>query len=299
MKVVIAGGSGLIGQGLAGRLLARGDEVVVFTRGGDVGAGRAVRWDPGAIGDWTDELSDADALVNLCGASIGDQRWSAARKRELLKSRSEPAHLLAQACAGLATPPATVIQASGVGIYGTSELEWFAETSPPGSDYLADLAGAWEAAGADVWPASVRRVVARIGVVFSGDGGALARLLLPFRWFAGGRLGSGRQPLSWIHLGDLTRAFVHLLTASELRGPVNCCAPQAPSNAELARMIGATLRRPAWLPTPAWALRLALGEMAGLVLEGQRVQPRALQDDGFEFDFPTADAALADLLAAS
>jgi uncharacterized protein (TIGR01777 family) len=298
VKVVIAGGSGLIGQALAARLLDQGHAAVVLTRGANVAVGRAVRWDGTHLGDWCAELSDADALVNLCGAGIGDARWSAARKRVILRSRTGPAELLARACAGLNAAPGTLIQASGVGFYGTSDVEWFSEESAPGNDYLAGLAREWEAAGAADWPADMRRVVARIGVVWSGDGGALGKLVLPFRLFVGGRLGSGTQPLSWIHIDDLVDAFMHLLFSSELRGPVNCCAPQAPSNSELAHAIGAALGRPCWLPAPAFALRLLLGEMADLLLQGQQVRPEALLEDGFKYRFATADDALADLLAA-
>lgn len=298
MKIVIAGGTGLIGRALSTRLAGAGHEVVVLSRQRQAPTGSTVAsWDGRSPGAWQDVLRGAGALINLCGASIGEARWTPTRKRELADSRTLPSVALAQACAAVEDPPKVLLQASGVGFYGTSETTTFDESSPPGEDFLARLAQEWENAGADLLPPETRRVVMRMGVVLSREGGVLEQLLLPFRLFAGGPIGSGRQFLSWIHIDDLTAAMEFLIGTSQLSGPVNLVAPEVPRNTQVARAIAEALHRPSWFPIPAWAMRLALGEMSSLVLEGQRVIPRELQAAGFRFSYPNLRSALAQILA--
>ncbi len=298
MKIVIAGGSGLIGRALSARLAGAGHEVVVLSRQPQTGSvAQMVQWDGHAPGPWQEALQGAGALINLCGASIGEERWTPARKLELRTSRTGPSIALARACAGIDDPPKVLLQASGVGVYGPSETASFDESSPPGDDFLACLAQEWERAGTEALPPGTRRVVMRIGVVWSRAGGALERLVLPFRLFAGGPIGSGRQFLSWIHIDDLTAAIEFLAGTDGIAGAVNLVAPENPRNTELARAIAKALDRPSWFPIPSWAMRLALGEMSTLVLEGQRVIPRVLQEAGFRFSYPNVDSALAQILA--
>jgi uncharacterized protein (TIGR01777 family) len=298
VKIVIAGGTGFIGRALSTRLAGAGHQVVVLSRQPQAATGiPVVQWDGRSPGAWHDVLRGAGALINLCGASIGETRWTPARKLELATSRTRPSIALAQACAAIDDPPKVLLQASGVGFYGSSEITSFDESSPPGEDFLARLAREWEGAGADLLPAETRRVILRMGMVWSREGGALEQLLLPFRLFAGGPIGSGRQFLSWIHIDDLTAAMEFLIGTSQVSGPVNLVAPEVPQNTQVARAIAEALHRPSWIPLPAWAIRLALGEMSSLVLEGQRVVPRVLQDAGFRFSYPDVRSALAQILA--
>lgn len=292
-RIVVAGGTGFIGRALCRALAADGCDVVVLSRHDGVAlpGTRRVRWDPSAAGrtDWIDALRDADAVVNLCGASIAGPRWTAARKRVLRDSRVDPATALVRACASLDHPPARLLQASGVGYVGTGDLPCD-ETSARGHDFLAELAGVWEAAVADC---PVPCAVLRFGVVL-GHGGALPQMLLPFRLFAGGPIGSGRQWLSWIHVDDAVTA-IRFVIDRDLTGVVNVTAPTPVHNRTFAAVAGTVLRRPAWFPTPAWLLRLALGEQAVLVCAGQQVLPARLTALGFEFRHPTLESALRDL----
>ncbi len=195
-----------------------------------------------------------------------------------------------------ARKPAVVVQSSAIGYYGPHADEPLTEDAPPGDDFLARLCVAWEAAAAPLDELGVRRVTLRTGVVLSTAGGAFPRLLLPFRLFAGGPMGNGRQWMSWIHLADEVAAIRFLLAREDAAGPFNLTAPEPLTNAQFSRLLGRIMRRPAFLPVPAFAMRLALGEAATIVLDGQRVLPRRLQELGFAFRFPTAEAALRDLL---
>jgi uncharacterized protein len=296
-RIVVAGGSGFLGGHLIPALRNAGYDVVVLGRGaappGGDGRTRFVTWQPGSVGPWQRELEGATALINLCGAGIGAGRWTPARKRELVESRTVPSAALVAACNRLDAPPAVCMQASGVGYYGTGEAERD-EHSPAGEDFLARLAVAWEAPLKD---ARTRTVPLRFGVVLGRDGGALAQMLLPFRLFIGGPIGHGRQWLSWIHVTDAVRAVLHLLAAPpEIgSGPINVTAPNPVRNVDFARSAGAALRRPAGLPLPRWVLQTALGEQATLVCDGQQALPRKLARAGFEFRFPTLIEALTDL----
>ncbi len=289
--VVIAGGTGLIGRHLSRALAARGDDVTVLSRGdhADQGRIRYRQWNPDGEG-WQEHLSGAEAIVNLCGASIGEGRWTASRKRELVDSRVRPSRALIAAINTLERPPGALLQASGVNYYGIGEPE-HVETDGAGNDFLSRLAVDWEAPLADT---GHRTVAMRFGAVLDAREGALPQMLLPFRLFAGGPVAGGRQWLSWIHIADVVRAIEFLL-ASPINGAVNVTAPDPIRNSDFARTAGAVLHRPALLPLPGFVLRFALGEQATLVCDGVRALPARLLRAGFDFRFPGIDSALRDL----
>jgi hypothetical protein len=292
--IVIAGGTGFIGRRLAAELASAGESVIILTRreARDVDSIRFLRWQPGRAGEWQQALEGAAAVVNLCGESIAEGRWSEARKRVLIDSRVEPARALVEACSACSRPPGRLLQASGVGYYGTG-ARTCSERTGPGQDFLAELARAWEAPAAD---AGIPAAVLRFGVVLGARGGALPRMLLPFRAFTGGPIGNGAQWLSWIHLADAVSAVRHLLSLQDLGSVYNVTAPEPVRNAGFAEAAARVLHRPDWLPVPKSVLRLMLGEQAMLVCEGQRAVPEALLREGFEFRYPDIESALADLV---
>lgn len=296
MKVLIAGSSGLIGTALCRRLERDGHEVVRLVRRPS-GRG-AVRWDPAAGELEQAALQGMEAVVHLGGANIAARRWTARVKDELRQSRVQTTELLAARLAELDAPPPVLISASAIGIYGDRGDEVLDEASGPGAGFLAELGTAWEGASAVASEAGIRVVHARLGVVISREGGALAKMLLPFRLGMGGKVGDGRQYVSWIGLEDAVAALIYAVENDALRGPVNLTAPQPVTNAELTRTLGRVLRRPTWLPLPALIAKLLLGELAeeGL-LASQRVRPTRLLEAGFEFAYPELEGALRRALA--
>jgi uncharacterized protein (TIGR01777 family) len=301
MRVVITGGTGLIGRALAADLSDQYDVVVLSRQAGPVSglppAVRVVQWDVKSADTWASLADGALAIINLAGAGIADGRWTAARKAAIINSRIQAGRAVVAAVEAASVKPRVVIQASAVGYYGVATRERpLTEHDPAGSDWLASVVQAWEPSTAAVEEMGVRRVIARIGVVLAADGGALPRMVAPFRFGAGGPLGSGEQWLSWIHLTDQVRALRFLLENEGASGPFNLTAPNPVQNRELANRIGTVLALPALLPAPAFALRLALGEMATMVLDGQRVMPHRLLDAGFRFRFSEVETALRDLL---
>lgn len=291
--IVIAGGTGLIGSHLAPALAAAGHRVSILSRQArpDTAQVRFIQWDPANPGPWQDALNGTTAVINLCGASLAAGRWTAARKRALLDSRTLPSQALVDVCNRLDEPPAVLMQASGVNYYPTGEEE-HDEHGPQGAEFLARLARAWEAPLDDT---DVRTVSLRFGVVLARHGGALPQMLLPFKLFVGGPVGNGRQWLSWIHVRDAVAA-IRFVMESPMIDAVNVAAPNPVRNSEFARSAGRALSRPALLPTPAFVLRAALGEQATLVCDGVRAVPAKLEAAGFEFEFPELDQALQDLL---
>ncbi len=297
MKVVIAGGSGFIGLALTRRFMTSGADVVVLSRDPvRVELGRGVLWTPGS-GDraWQSELADATHVINLAGENIGAQRWSAERKVALLESRLAPTRALVTAIREVASRP-HFISASAIGIYGDRGDEALTEQSPIGHGFLSELARQWESAALEAGDAATVSVF-RIGIVLAPEGGALERMLLPFRLGAGGRFGSGSQWMSWIDRDDLVRMIEWGASRKPQAGVYNATAPHPQRNRDFVRLLGAALHRPALLPAPALALRLALGEMAGpLLLEGQRVLPERAEREGFEFSYPELESSLGHLL---
>ncbi|HYB72962.1 MAG TPA: TIGR01777 family oxidoreductase [Candidatus Sulfotelmatobacter sp.] len=296
MHIVVTGSSGLIGSALVASLVAGGHRVSRLVRGPGSGAD-AIEWDPASGVREVALLEGLDGVVHLAGANIGAGRWTARRKAEIRRSRVEGTQRLCEVLGRLARPPKALVCASAIGIYGDRGDEPLTEESRPGADFLAEVCRAWEAAAEPAARAGIRLVRLRFGVVLSPAGGALKKMLLPFRLGAGGRIGSGRQYMSWIALDDAVGAIHHALTSGSLTGPVNAVAPSPATNAEFARTLARVLRRPALAPLPAFAVRLALGEMAdALLLASQRVLPARLQASGYAFRFPDLEGALGHLL---
>lgn len=294
MRVAITGSTGLIGAALARSLEARGDEVARIRRGPANAAG--ADWSPDEGWVRADAFAGCDAVVHLAGASIGEGRWTPARKALLRASRVDATRALVDALAALEPKPRRLVAASAVGIYGDRGDERLTEESARGEGFLADLTADWEAESLRAAEAGIPVALARFGVVLDRDAAAFRRMALPFRLGAGGRLGNGRQWMPWVTLADAVAAVEHLL-GNETAGPVNVVAPVAVRNAEVASALGRALRRPAFLPAPRFALRLALGELAdSLLFASQRVAPERLAADGFAFAHPDIDGALAAVL---
>ncbi|HXT50073.1 MAG TPA: TIGR01777 family oxidoreductase [Thermoanaerobaculia bacterium] len=300
MRVVIVGGSGLIGSALAQSLLEDSHEAVVLSRSPArqrLPRGvAAAAWDGRTLGPWVDELSRADAVVNLAGESIFG-RWTAAKKARIRASRVETSRLVADAFAAVKRRPLVLVQGSAVGWYGDTGEKVVDESAPPGNDFLGRTCVEWESASASVEALGVRRPIVRTSIVFSRRGGALKPLALSFRAFLGGKLGDGRQWMPWIHEADEVGAIRFLLESPAATGPFNLVAPEAARNADVSRALGKALHRPSWLPAPKLGVRLAVGELADTMLGSQHVVPARLQALGFRFRFPTLEAALAELLA--
>lgn len=298
MLVAVSGSTGLLGAEVVASLSAAGHDVVRLVRRVPGPGEKAVRWDPERGKVDADGLEGLDAVVHLAGENIASGRWNAARKVAIRESRVNGTRLLCDALAGLARPPKTLVCASAIGYYGDRGADVVTEESPPGAGFLPEVCREWEAAAGAAATKGIRVVVLRIGVVLSPRGGALARMLPLFRAGLGGVLGNGRQYVSWIALDDLVGVVLHALRAGGLSGPVNAVAPVPVTNRELTGALGKALSRPTLLPVPAFALRLALGEMAdALLLASTRVAPRRLEETGYRFRFPELGGALRHLLA--
>ncbi len=300
MRVLIAGGSGFIGSALTADLVRDGHEVIILTRNVNASQSlsprvRFVHWDTRTLGTWAAEIEQADAVVNLIGESIGVKRWTFAQKQEIIQSRVNAGNALTQATRSASHKPAVFVQMSGIGAYGMSEDRVFDESDDYGDDFGASVTRAWEASTRPVEELGVRWVAARSGVVLHAAKGSLPRMLLPFRFFVGGRLGSGRQWFSWIHLADAIRALRFLLDNPGAKGIFNLCA-ESVTNREFARAVGKAMHRPSFIPVPAFVLKIMFGEMSTVILEGQNAVAKRLQAMGFEFLYPKIDAALENLL---
>lgn len=293
MKVLLTGGTGFVGGRLAQRLRSAGHQVLTVSRRSGA-----------ADHDWSDAslsagVAAADSIVHLAGAGLFDKRWSAAYKRELVESRTETTRRLA----ALASEHGVrcFVTASAIGYYGASDTEGLDESTPAGEDFLARLCVEWEAAADAARTAGIRTAAVRIGVVLGRDGGALQRMLLPFKLGVGGPIGSGRQWMSWVHLEDLCSLFVAVLEGDvendgAWAGPFNGTAPEPARMADFAKNLGRVLHRPAVLPTPGFAMKLLLGDVANVLLTGQHVVPKRAREAGFQFRFPDLDSALRDVL---
>jgi uncharacterized protein (TIGR01777 family) len=295
MRIVIAGGSGFLGAALSRELQRRGDDPVILTRQ-PARRSNEVRWDGSSVGPWTQALEDADAVVNASGYGLEHWPWLPARRRRFVTSRVNPGRTLSAAIADARNPPRTFIQFSGTNYYGLSGERSADEATAPGTDFLAQLAVQWEAASRPVEAAGVRWVAVRNAVVLGASGGLLPLMALSTRMFLGGRLGSGQQPIPWIHLKDHVAAILFLLDNDAASGPYNLVAPTPTSNADFMKALAAASHRPYWLPVPAPLLRLTLGGLAALVLDGRVCLPARLHDLGFRFSFPTIDEALREIL---
>lgn len=305
MRVIITGGSGLIGRALTSSLTNDGHEVIILSRSPGRVSGlpdkaRAVGWDAKTADGWEDVADGAEAIVNLAGASLAGEgffpsRWTPERKQRIRQSRLGAGRAVVDAVDRAANKPGVVIQASAIDYYGTSEDEKFTEDHDAGDGFLPNLCVEWEASTAPVETHGVRRAVIRTGLVLSSRDGALPRVILPYKLFAGGRFGSGRQWWSWIHLEDEARAIRFLIENSQADGPYNLTAPNPLTNDEFGRTLARTMGRPHWFPVPGFLMRALFGEVSEVVLEGQRVLPEKLQSQGFSFSFPHLEGALQDV----
>lgn len=301
MKVVVAGGTGFVGNALVRRLLDEKHHVIVLSRnagtsmgfpGGDL---RIEPWDGRSTGGWTGQLEGADAVVNLSGEGIADKRWSAERKKRLISSRLDSTKALVDAIEKCSKRPKVLVNASAVGYYGVAEDSEVDEASPKGTGFLADLCAEWERQARKAEALGVRVVMLRLGVVIGKGGGALQKFILPFNLFIGGPLGSGRQYFPWVHRDDVVGAILYVLQDDRLAGPVNVSAPDSLTMSQFCRVLGKAMDRPSWAPVPSFMLKMLLGEMSSMVLTGQRAVPRKLREAGYRFCYPDAESALKSL----
>ncbi len=299
MNILVTGSTGLVGTSLSASLIQSGERVRRLVRKPGGLAADEAHWDPATGSLDTRVLEGFDAVVHLAGENIGAGRWTAERRRLIRESRIQGTKLLAQSLARLSNPPPVLVSASAIGFYGDRKDEFLREDAGPGRGFLASLCEEWEGANKAAADAGIRVVQLRMGMILSAKGGALARMLLPFKLGTGGRIGSGKQYMSWITLEDLIGAIGHVIRSGELRGPINTVAPGAVTNEEFAVTLGRVLSRPARLPLPAFAVRLALGIMAEeLLLFSARVEPARLLASGYRFQFPRLEQALRHILRA-
>ncbi len=302
MRILITGGTGLIGRALTKGLIADGHEVIILTRNPDKvtnmpATARLQKWDGETAEGWGELADGADAIVNLAGAGIADGRWSAQRKQQIRQSRLNAGRAVMAAIDAAKVKPRVLVQASAVGYYGTETGDaQVTENESPGNDFLSKVCFDWEMSTAPASRLGVRRPVIRTGVVLSNEGGAFPKLVMPHKFYVGGPVGSGDQWLPWIHIDDEVRAIQFLLADERADGPFNLAAPTPVTNKEMGASIGDTLGRPSFVPAPSFAMRIVFGEMATVLLDGQRAIPHKLQELGFTFKYPTIQAALKDLL---
>ncbi|NCQ90949.1 MAG: TIGR01777 family protein [Microcystis aeruginosa LG13-03] len=312
MKIAITGATGFVGSRLVVKLYDRGDDILILTRNPD----KAGRIYPKSIypkieiipyiatesGDWQKEISGCDAVINLAGEPISE-RWTGEAKRAIIASREIGTEKIVEAISRserVATAmadqkPKVLINSSAIGYYGTSETASFDENSPPGDDFLADVCKKWETAAQKVKDYGTRLVILRTGIVL-GNGGALGKMIPPFKLFAGGPIGSGRQWFSWIHRDDLINLIIYCLDRQGISGTFNATAPNPVRMKEFCQILGEVMNRPSWLPVPDFALEILLGEGAKIVLEGQEVLPKATQAIGFDYRYPNLEAALEEIV---
>lgn len=305
MKIAVTGATGFVGSRLIEQLQAQGHTAIALTRNAARGQAMfpqatfpqvtVVEYDPMQLGDWAQALSGCDGVVNLAGEPIAEQRWTESVKASILNSRKVGTENLVAAIAQANPRPAVLVNASAIGYYGTSETATFDEHSQHGDDFLANVCTAWEQAAQQVTATDTRLVILRIGIVL-GDGGAIAKMLPPFRMFAGGPIGSGRQWFSWIHRNDLVNLILKGLTDSSMSGVYNATAPNPVRMNELCNRLGEVMNRPSWVPVPDFVLQLLLGDGAQVVLEGQNVMPKRTLDSGFKYEYTTVKPALANIV---
>ncbi|MCT7948403.1 TIGR01777 family oxidoreductase [Ancylothrix sp. C2] len=305
MKVAITGATGFVGTRLVERLQGEGHQVVALTR--DAERGRkyfpaqafpnveVVVYDPKQSGEWQNAISGCDGVVNLAGAPIAEERWTPARKQEIIESRQLGTQKIVEAIAKAQQKPSVLVNASAIGYYGASETATFDENSAAGNDFLAQVCTAWETEAQKVKQTGTRLVILRTGIVL-GMGGAVAKMLLPFKMYAGGPLGSGRQWFSWIHRDDLVNLMIEALKNPQFEGVFNATAPNPVRMNDFCKVMGDVMNRPSWLPVPDFALEMLLGDAAQVVLEGQQVLPKRALNGGFKYQYSTVKPALEDIL---
>jgi hypothetical protein len=302
MKIAVTGATGFVGRRLIEQLGAAGHTVIAFVRNLERGQQRfpqdkfgfvtLVAYTPDALGDWSIALSGCDGVVNLAGEPLFDQRWTPTSKQVIHDSRVVTTQVLTTAIAQASPMPKVLVSASAVGYYGTSETERFTEQSKAGADFLAGVCQDWEAAAQEGTPDPTRLVILRIGIVLGPEGGALQRMVTPFKLFGGGPIGTGQQWVPWIHRDDLGALIIRALEDQRMVGVYNATAPNPVRMAPFAQTLGTVLQRPSWLPVPGLVLNMVLGEAAKVVLEGQQVMPERAIAQGFEYAYPELKGAL-------
>ena len=303
MKIVIAGGTGFIGRHLCHLLVNEGHSLIILSRHPDrtpapaSTQSRIIPWNGHADGAWATFCDGAEIVINLSGAPIADKRWTPARKRELVDSRVLTTQALLDSIAQWNTKPHTFITASGVGFYGDRGSEQVNEGSPKGEGFLAELCEAWEGAAQQGAALGLRVLPVRFGMVLGLNGGALPKMAFPFQFFLGGPVLPGSQFVSWIHVTDLSRLILWLITNQSMSGPINGVAPDSVTMKEFCESLGHAMKRPSWFPLPGFLLRIALGELASMLTTGQRVHPQRPLEGGFTFLYPGLPAALEAIFA--
>ena len=296
MRILITGATGFIGGALCAALLGRGHALTLLTRGSpraaNTGTKRWLQWTPGALRGWESVLEDVDGVINLAGEPIAERRWTDTQKRRIEKSRMDATRSLVQACAKAKHKPHFLINASAVGYYGARGDETLTEASAPGNDFLSALCRDWEEEAKKAEELGMRVVRLRTGIVLASGGGALAKMALPFKFFLGGSLGSGQQWMSWIHREDHVGLIMHLIDHADIHGAVNATAPNPARNKEFSKTLGKVMGRPCWAPVPGFALKIVVGDMAEMLLTGQRVLPVAAEKSGYRFRYPELQGAL-------
>ncbi|MEG4025588.1 thylakoid membrane protein ThyD [Microcoleus sp. S13C4] len=308
MKVAIAGATGFVGSRLVEKLQAAGHQVVVLSRDAAKASRvfpasaypnlEVVAYTPAESGDWQKSIAGCDAVVNLAGVPIAEERWTEARQQAILDSRKLTTAKLVEAIVNANPRPSVFVSASAIGYYGTSETAEFDETSLAGNDFLAAVCKDWEAAAQPAKNAGTRLAILRLGIVL-GMGGALAKMLPAFKLFAGGPIGTGKQWFSWVHREDVVDLILYALQNSQVEGLLNATAPNPVRMNELCQTLGEVLSRPSWLPVPSFALEMLLGDGAKVVLEGQKVLPKQTLASGFQYQYPTLKLALEEILSGS
>jgi uncharacterized protein (TIGR01777 family) len=304
MKVAITGATGFVGSSLVKKLFTEGHQVLVLTRNPATAQKvfpsipnlEIVAYTPTESGSWQEAIAGCNGVVNLAGEPIAEKRWTAQEKQEILNSRKLGTQKIVEAISKANLKPSVLVNASAIGYYGTSETATFDESSPAGNDFLAQVCQAWEEEAQKVKAYGTRLVILRLGIVL-GQGGAIAKMITPFKLFAGGPLGSGRQWFSWIHREDLVNLIIQALTSANMEGVFNATAPNPVRMAELAQTMGELMQRPSWLPVPSFALESLLGEGAMVVLEGQQVFPNRTQSSDFNYQYSTVKQALKEILS--
>ena len=300
MKIIVTGSTGLVGRALVRSLLSEGHAVTRLVRGESqtfsAPGTSAVRWDPQRGTIDAAALEGHDGAVHLAGESVAEGRWTDEKKRRIRDSRVKGTRLLAETLARLESKPKVLVSASATGFYGDRGDEVLVEESTSGEDFLSEVCREWEKAALPASQAGIRVVHPRIGIVLSAEGGALPKMLTPFKLGVGGKVGSGEQYMSWITLDDLIGVIRFAIDNKSVRGPVNAVAPNAVTNAEFTKALGRVLGRPTVLPVPGFALKLAFGEMAGVLLGGQRVEPARLKEAGYKFKHTEIESALRHVL---
>ena len=305
MKIAITGATGLVGTSLVKKLNSENHQIVVFTRNADKASRifpngafpnlEIVRYTPTESGAWQQKISGCDAVVNLAGEPIAE-RWTAQQKQAIMESRQIGTRKLVEAIAQAESKPQVLVSGSAIGYYGTSETATFDETSAPGNDFLAKVCQNWEAEAEKVKEFGVRLVILRIGIVLA-NGGALGKMIGPFKMFAGGPIGSGRQWFSWIHRDDLVNLIASAISNSGMSGVYNATAPNPVKMGQLCQTLGEVMNRPSWLPVPDFVLEVLLGDGASVVLEGQQVLPRQTQSTGFDYRYADLKPALQEIVS--